>query len=449
MSEVVLPLLVITLLILLNGLFVAAEFAIVAARRVRLEARARRGGWALGFVRRILGSAPLQDRYIAVAQLGITLATIGLGMYGEPSIAGWIHRPLARLGGIGEAAAHSIGSVVAVLLMTYFHVVVGEMIPKALALRAPERVALGVSRSMHVSGMLFLPLVALLTAVGNGLLRLFRIPLTGEARLYSPAELSRLVRESHEEGAVSEEEERLINNILEFGEREVRHVMLPRLRVEALPLDASWEDVRRTVARKRYSRYPVYRNDLDDVVGVLHAKDFIEHDLLVQDGSADPADLRSLARRVPRVPEAMPVERLLAAFKRLHVHMALVVEEHGGTAGIVTLDDLLEEVVGEVAGEPEREEAPEVESLGDQAYLVDGAMQLHRFNERFETSLVAEESTTIAGFVLERLRRVPEQGEEVLTDGLALRVHELKGLAIARLRVELRRRRDQSKPSEQ
>jgi CBS domain containing-hemolysin-like protein len=449
MSEVVLPLLVITVLIVLNGLFVAAEFAIVAARRVRLESGERQGGWAVRYVSRILGSAPLQDRYIAVAQLGITLATIGLGMYGEPSVAGWIDALAGRLGGIGEGTAHSIGTVVAVLVLTYFHVVVGEMIPKALALQEPERVALGVSRPMRVSGILFLPLVALLTAVGNGLLRLFRVPLTGEARLYSPAELSHLVRESQEEGAVSAEEERLISNILEFGEREVRHVMLPRLRVEALALDASWEDVRLALARKRYSRYPVYRTDLDDVVGVLHAKDFIEHDLRLQDGAAGAPDLRSLVRRVPRVPEAMPVERLLAAFKRLHVHMALVVEEHGGTAGVVTLDDLLEEVVGEVAGEPEREEAPEVEPLGDQSYLVDGAMQLHRFNERFETSLAAEESTTIAGFVLERLRRVPQPGEEVLADGLVLRVHELKGLAIARLRVELRRQRGQSKPSEQ
>jgi CBS domain containing-hemolysin-like protein len=449
MGDVVLPLLVITLLIVFNGLFVAAEFAIVAARRIRLESGGRQGGWALRYVQRILGSAPLQDRYIAVAQLGITLATIGLGMYGEPSVAGWIHGLAGNLGGVGEGAAHSIGTVVAVLVLTYFHVVVGEMIPKALALQAPERVALGVSRPMQLSGMLFLPLVALLTAVGNGLLRLFRIPLTGDAQLYSPAELSHLVRESHEEGAVSEEEERLINNILEFGEREVRHVMLPRLRVEALPLDAGWEDLRRTVARKRYSRYPVYRNDLDDVVGVLHAKDFIAHDLRVQDGDPAPDDLRPLVRRVPRVPEAMPVERLLAAFKRLHVHMALVVEEHGGTAGIVTLDDLLEEVVGEVAGEPEREEPPEVEPLGGQAYLVDGTMQLHRFNERFETSLAAEESTTIAGFVLERLRRIPEPGEEVLTDGLALQVHELKGLAIARLRVEFRPQRGRPKSSEQ
>jgi CBS domain containing-hemolysin-like protein len=440
MSDVLLPLLVIALLIVLNGLFVAAEFSIVATRRARLAHGGQGQVWAVRYLSRILASAPAQDRYIAVAQLGITLATIGLGMYGEPSIAAWIYGPIERLFGVGESAAHSIGTVVAVLSMTYFHVVVGEMIPKALALQAPERVAIGVSRPMRASGLLFFPLVVLLSAVGNGLLRLLRVPTSGQARVYSAGELSYLVKESYEEGAVSEEEERLINNILEFGERQVRHVMVPRMRVKALSSDASWEEVRRLVAEKRYSRYPVYRNDLDEVVGILHAKDFIQQDLVLQDGVGEPADLLSLVRRVPKVPEAMPVERLLAAFKRLHVHMALVVEEHGGTGGIVTLDDLLGEVVGDVAGEPERDEAPEVEPLGDGSYLVDGGMQIHRFNERFGTSLAAEESTTIAGFVLERLKRVPEQGEEVLTDELALRVHGLEGLAVSRLRVAWRGR---------
>lgn len=464
MSNVFLPLLVISLLIVLNGLFVAAEFAIVAARRPRLADAAGKEGWAVRYVRRIMASASSQDRYIAIAQLGITLATIGLGMYGEPSVAAWIYGPIERAFGLSEAASHTIGTVLAVLGLTYFHVVVGEMIPKALALQAPERMAITVSRPMQLTGLIFYPLVALLNAVGAGLLRLLRVPAGSESRFYSPAELTHLVHESHEEGAVSEEEERLIRNILDFGERQVRQVMVPRLRVEALPLAMPWNEARRVVTQKRYSRYPVFRDDLDSITGIVHVKDFIERDLAIRHGrervadqgatgdthgerndGAEPdessetvPDLRSLVRRVPKVPEAMPVERLLASFKRLHVHMAVVVDEHGGTSGIVTLDDLLEEVVGEEGSEPERAEVPEVEPQGDGSYLVDGTMQLYRFNERFETSLRAAESTTVAGLVLERLKRAPRRGDETQVNGLLLRVDELDGLAIRRLLVKKR-----------
>lgn len=438
MSEVLLPLLVISFLITLNGVFVAAEFAIVAASRARLAGAAGEESWPLRYVSRVLATANAQDRYIAIAQLGITLATIGLGMYGEPSIARWIYGPLERGFGLDEVTAHTVGTVLAVLVLTYFHVVVGEMIPKALALQAPERTALAVSRPMRLTGLLFYPLVALLNGAGAALLRLLRVPAGGESRLYSPAELTHLVRESHEEGAVSEEEERLIRNILDFGERQVSQVMVPRLRVEALPLDAGWEEARKLIAEKRFSRYPVFDGDLDLIVGIIHLKDFIEQDVLErdQDETAKARELRSLVRRVPKVPEAMSVERLLSAFKRLHVHMAVVVDEHGGTSGIVTLDDLLEEVVGEVGSEPDRLEPAEVEPLGDGRYRVDGTMQLYRFNERFEASLTAAESTTIAGFVLERLKRVPEPDDELFADGLTLRVQEMDGLAIKGLLVQ-------------
>ncbi|MEX2540174.1 MAG: hemolysin family protein, partial [Trueperaceae bacterium] len=453
----------------------AAEFAIVAARRPRLAAAAGKEGWAVRYVRRIMASASSRDRYIAIAQLGITLATIGLGMYGEPSVAAWIHGPIERAFGVSEAASHTIGTVLAVLGLTYFHVVVGEMIPKALALQAPERTAIGVARPMRLTGLIFYPLVALLNAVGAGLLRLLRVPEASGSRFYSPSELTHLVHESHEEGAVSEEEERLIRNILDFGERQVRQVMVPRLRVEALPLEVPWNEARRLLAEKRYSRYPVFRDDLDGIVGIVHVKDFIERDLnrngrdayagpvggdggeggnadepgadgpatdepaagerTVGEPTATEQGLRSLVRRVPKVPEAMSVERLLASFKRLHVHMAIVVDEHGGTSGIVTLDDLLEEVVGEVGSEPERIELPEVEPQGDGSYLVDGNMQLYRFNERFETRLESSESTTVAGFVLERLKRVPRPDDETTANGWLLRVEKLDGLAIRRLLV--------------
>lgn len=430
MLDVLIPLAIIVVLIVLNGVFVAAEFAIVAARSSRLERSGE--GWAVRYLRRILTDTAVKDRHIAIAQLGITLATIGLGMYGEPSIANWIYGPIERTFGVSETASHTIGTILAVLVMTYFHVVIGEMIPKALALQAPEGTALGVSQLMRATGVVLYPLVALVNGTGNAVLRLFRIPVSGDAQLYSSSELLHLVEESSEEGVVSEEEERLIRNILDFGELEARDVMVPRVRVDALPLNASADEVRRLVAEHGHTRFPVHGGDLDDVVGILHIKDFIEND--VRGGSLD---LRSLVRRVPRVPEVVPVERLLASFKRLHVHMAIVLDEHGGTSGIVTLDDLLQEVVGEVDDEFHPEDPPEVVELGDGAFDVDGGMPIHRFNERFGTDLDSEESTTVAGIVLERLGRIPEAGDEVAVASLALHVTEVEDLAIRRLRVEM------------
>ncbi|MEX2540623.1 MAG: hemolysin family protein [Trueperaceae bacterium] len=432
MREVGFPLLVVALLIILNGVFVAAEFATVAASGRRLAQGDGGRTWTVRYVRRVLSSAASRDRYIAIAQLGITLATIGLGMYGEPSIAAWIYGPIEGLFGIGEGLAHTAGTVVAVVVLTYFHVVVGEMIPKAIALQAPERTAVGVARVMHLTGMLFYPLVALLNAVATALLRLLRIPVSGESRHYSSAELVHLIQESHEEGAVSEEEQRLIRNILDFGERQVRQVMVPRVRLRALPIDAGWEEAGRFLAEYRFTRYPVYRGHLDRVVGILHVKDFIRHD-----AAGEPVDLRALVRRVPRIPETLPIENLLESFRRLHVHMAIVVDEYGGTSGIVTLDDLLEEVVGEVDDEFGEPQPPEVEPLRDGRFLVDGALPLHRFNEHFGTALEAEESTTVAGFILERLKRVPVTDDEVTTETLILRVQEIEGQAIRRLLVEI------------
>lgn len=434
MSAVLIPILVVILLVALNGLFVAAEFAIVGARAVRLDQDADgRGTSAHRYLKRVLDSPAGQDRYIAIAQLGITLATIGLGMYAEPAIAAWIYGPLEHLPGVGTTGAHAIGTVVAVAGLTYVHVVIGEMIPKALALQAPEATALRIARPMQITGVVFRPLVAVLNGVATLLLHLLRVPITeGAARLYSPEELVHLVRESHREGAVSESEQQIISNIFDFAERRVRDLMVPRTRVAALPLDAELADVEEKMNTLHYSRYPVYRDEIDHVVGIVHVKDVIK-----QRARGEPFDLRRLVRRVPRVPESMRAERLLAAFKRLHVHMALVVDEYGGTSGIVTLEDLLEEVVGEVEDEFDEAEPPELEPLGEGRYRVDGAMALYDLNEALELGLDSDDADTVAGLALEALQRAPEEGDEVEVDGVRLRLAQVEGLAIRALELEL------------
>jgi CBS domain containing-hemolysin-like protein len=431
LTEVVLPLLVVALLILMNGLFVAAEFAIVGANRSRVEGMARDGSRAARYVRRVLQNPSNQDRYIAIAQLGITLATIGLGMYGEPSIAGWLYGPLEEGLGIGTALAHTIGTVLAVGIMTYFHVVIGEMIPKALALQAPEKTAVRVSPGMRVFGLVFRPAVALLNGAAIALLKLLRIPTTGSGRFYSSEELELLVEESREGGTLGETQQRLISNIFDFGEREVHQVMTPRPRVVGIPLGSAAEEVERAIRESKHTRLPVYDGDLDHITGILHVKDFIQWQLC---GASD-FDLKSLLRRAPRVPEVAPAEDLLAAFKRLRVHLAVVMDEHGGTAGIVTMEDLIEEVVGAVRDEFDRGEEPEVEEQDDGSLLAHGDVLLEEINERLGTSLQSGEFDTLAGLMIEELGRPPAEGDVVAVDGTRLEAKRVEGLAIAHVRV--------------
>ncbi len=426
MTEVVLPLLVIAVLIVLNGVFVAAEFAVVAARSSRLDQLVKEGNVTAQSVQQIVSSARNQDRYIAIAQLGITLATIGLGMYGEPSIAGWIYGPIERTFGVSEAVSHTIGTVVAVSIMTYFHVVVGEMIPKALALSTPERTAMSVSRPMRVVGFVFYPLVALLNAVATGLLRLLRIPVNSEGRFYTPDELELLVQESYDQGFLPSEQQEIIRNIFDFGERDLHQLMTPRVRIQGLSVDSGPGEVWTLVETSPHSRFLVFERDLDHIVGVLHVKDFFK-----QQEEESPFDLRRLVREVPRIPETAKAETLLAAFKRLKVHMAVVVDEYGGTAGVVTLDDLLEEVVGEVDGAA----ALGLEKQADGSLLLPGNLPIEDFAEATGLAFRSEASDTVAGLMLEHLGRVPQVGDEIVTDGMTLRVEVVEGLVITRIRA--------------
>lgn len=432
MTGVVLPLLVITVLILMNGIFVAAEFAIVGANRSRLDTMAEGGSRAARYARRVLESPSSQDRYIAIAQLGITLATIGLGMYGEPSIASWLYGPLEEGLGIGTALAHTIGTVLAVGIMTYFHVVIGEMIPKALALQTPEKTAMRVSPGMRLFGFVFRPGVWMLNGAAVGLLKLLRIPVTGgSGRFYSSEELELLVEESHEGGVLGKNQQRLISNVFDFGEREIHQVMTPRTRVVGVPLQSAAEEIERAIRESKHTRLPVYDGDLDHIAGILHVKDFIQWQLR---GGPD-LELKSLLRRAPRVPETVAAEDLLASFKRLRVHMAVVMDEYGGTAGVVTMEDLIEEVVGEVRDEFDRGEEPEVEEQADGSLLAHGDVLLQEINERYGTSLDSAEFDTLAGLMIEDLGRPPDEGDSVQADGARLEAVRVDGLAISRVRV--------------
>ncbi|MFC6592980.1 hemolysin family protein [Deinococcus lacus] len=425
-ETVVLPILVILTLVLLNGLFVAAEFALVGAKRSRLQVMADSGSgaarWLLGVFDRPAG----KDGYIAVAQLGITLASIGLGMYGEPAVAKWLYGPFESWG-LSYEAAHTAGFIVALSLITYMHVVFGEMIPKALALQTPEQLSVRVNPAMQVFAALFRPFVAVLNFLAMGLMRLLGIREPGkEAGLYTSKELAIVTGEAAASGQLGTVQQSLITNIFELEDRVAEELMTSRSRVEALPLEASDVAVMEKIAASPRSRYPVYRGSLDDVVGVLHIKDFMR-----ARSAGRALTLEQLARPLPSVAASATAEELLALFKRERVHAALIVDEFGGTLGFVTMDDLISDVI-------EEEGAPEqlwVEQNADGSLTLDGEVTLSELREDYGLALEHGDVTTVAGLFLADLGTVPAPGTTIHAQGYDLTAEEVQGLKITRVRL--------------
>lgn len=432
-----LTIVIIFILVLLNGLYVAAEFSIIGVRPTQLEQMVDEGNGRAQAVLDVLNSREKQDGYIATAQLGITIASLGLASFGEPRITHFIEPLLANSGlGLSHETVELIGYVIALGLLTYLHVVVGEMVPKSLALSDAAQMSLLLARPMAISDSRFLlkyP-VRVLNRIGVWLLHIFRVPVAeGHARVSSPEEIELLVNESTEGGLLNEEEQEMILNIFEFGERTVEQVMTPRTKVQAIRHDVGREQLMQIVTESRHSRFPVYVKDRDHVIGILHLKDLIRQTIDPQ----DKFDLRAILRTAPAVPEGLPVETLLAAFKRQRLHMALVLDEFGGMAGIVTLEDLVEEIVGEVRDEFDQEKEPYeelepgvIEAVGD--YLVDD------FPEGFwgdEAHLPDVE--TVGGLVITKLGRLPQVGDEVVyNDSVTIKVLAVDRHSISRVRIE-------------
>jgi CBS domain containing-hemolysin-like protein len=429
--ELLFPFLVIVILILLNGFFVAAEFSIIGVRRSRMEQLAEDGNRTAAWVRRVLVDSRRTDRWIATAQLGITLASLGLGMYGEPVIAHLIEGPLHDWFGMEGAIVHTISFLVALSIITYLHVVVGEMVPKSLALQRPEGTVLSLTGPMRLIQRLFSIPVTLLNRIGLLLLRLLRIPTPGEgSRLYTADELELIVTESAEGGLLQPFQEQLAANIFDFSERRVGQVMTHRTAITALPITASEADLQELVARSRFSRVPVYQADIDDIVGVLHLKAFIRQQL-----SGAPFDLRALLRDVPFVPETLPIVEVLTTLQRRRLHLAIVMDEQGGTLGLVTLEDLIEEVVGEVRDEFDGEEEPPLTRVGPGHVVARGTLLLDEIEKVVPIGERGHDVHTVGGLVMAELGRRPLQGDEVSIGAVTMRVEAVEGLAVRRVSI--------------
>lgn len=431
MMAIIMPFIVIALLILVNGLFVAAEFAIIGARPSRIERLAKDGNRAARWVSETLHSRTRTDRYIATAQLGITLASVGLGMYAEPAIAHLIENPLHDWFGLKGAIVHTISFIVALTGITYLHIVLGEMVPKSLALQGPERTVLVLTTLMRFVGKLFSIPVSALNWIGLLVLKILRVPLPGmDSRLYSLDEIEMVVHESYAGGLLDQREQELVANILDFSEERVEEVMIPRTLMTAIPVTIPERELLDLIPTTPYSRLPVFQGNVDNIVGMLHLKDLVRQQL-----AGDPFDLRSLLRKVSFVPETLSVKSLLASFKRLHQHMAIVIDEHGGTLGLVTLEDLLEEVVGDLRDEFDAAEKAPI-TIVEPGYLIAlGVAQLDDLAAYVPIPQHDYDVATIGGLVLAELGRRPQVGDEIRTGQIIFRVVDVDRLAIRRLSI--------------
>ena len=425
-------LLVIVVLLLLNGYFVAVEFALVRSRRTRLEAMARNGD---RLARLTVGALGNLGRLLSASQLGITLASLALGAITEETLADRFAEWLATLPVTLELAVRlGAGSVLAITFVTYFHVVFGELAPRSVALTHPEQVARLLAPPLIVFEWMMRPFTLFLNWSAETVLRAVgQKPMNMEETLHSPDELRMLVEQSEEGGALEATPANLLSGVFEFSEKNAREVMTPRTEIDALSVDATLDETIALVEETRRSRYPVFDESIDNIIGLVLAKDLIP----VLRRPPAKFDLRVLMRPIHVVPGSREVEEVLADFKRLSQHLAIVLDEYGGTAGLVTMEDLLEEIVGEIRDEKD-EPAEAEEREAPDLVLLPGSSAISDVNERHGLAVPDADFTTIGGYVFGMLGRLPGVGDRVTVDGAIFTVREMEGRRIETLAVDLR-----------
>jgi putative hemolysin len=418
-----LELLAVLLIVAGNAFFVAAEYALVTARRARLSELAESGNRRARIALRIMDS-PV--RFIGTVQLGITAFSIALGAVGEPIVEHWLDDPLLSTGA---------AFLVSFVFVTYLHVVFGELVPKAISLSKNEPTALWVALPIEAVYIVTYPLVWFLQASANAFTRLFGIqPAPAGVVAHTEDDIRMIVAQAEDTGVIEHAEEEMLYKVFDFADKEVADVMVPRPDVVALSADLPPDECLAAVIESPYTRYPVYRGSLDEILGVLHVRDLFS---ALSEQGFESVKVAELVRPAPVVPETKDLAAMLAEFRRANQHMAIVKDEYGTFVGIVTLEDLLEEIVGEIEDEFDLPDES-VERLPNGRMRIDGTFPIDDFNEQFGTELPVEDYHTVGGFVFGLLGRAPERGDDVEHDGVRFEVLGVEGSRIERLEVELR-----------
>lgn len=434
-SSILLKFLAVLVLVGINAYFVAAEFAFVAVRRARIDQRARGGDRRARYVADALERP---DDFISAAQLGITIASISIGYVAEDTIHAALLPYLQNID-YPVFTVHIIATIITLFLLTLLHVILGEQVPKMIAIQRAEKIALMTTRPTMIFAKIFGPLIRVISKVSNGLIRLFGMEPTGVHGLtHSPEEIRTMVEQSGQEGEIEADQEQMIHGVFEFPEILAREVMTPRPDIVALDVNATLEQVVQLMIDEGHSRIPVYEDDLDNVAGILLVKDLLPY--LV--GTAGEAFvLRDVLREAYFVPDTKRISELLAELRTRNVHLAIILDEFGGTEGLVTLEDLLEQIVGDIYDEYDKPE-PDFTVTPEGDVIIDGGASIDEVNERFGMDLSSENFDTIGGFIFGELGRVPQPGDAIHVDGSGeLRVEGTEERRITSVRLVPARRR--------
>lgn len=417
--------------VVLNGFFVAAEFAIVKVRTSQIELRAREGNLFAGVARHILEHL---DAYLSASQLGITLASLGLGWIGESVVANIVAQATLALDiTLAPEVLHTISVIIAFAIITVLHIVVGEQAPKTYAIRRSEAVTLAVALPLRAFYVIFKPVVVALNWMSNAMLGIAGIEHAGEHDVHSPEELRYLIAESSKQGALEVSEQELIDNVFEFTETTAAQVMVPRSKITALDIDTPVGELLETVMTEGYSRLPVYRDTIDTIVGIVYAKD-----LLTLMHHRDLVIVHDILHAPYMVQEDVKLKRLLRDMQRDKVHMAVVLDEFGGTAGLLTLEDIIEELVGNIQDEYD-DEAPMHAQQAPGSFDLDAAIRIDEANEILPEPLPeSDDYETLGGLINVRAGRIPAAGDVVVIDGYACTILSASPRRVERVRVTRR-----------
>lgn len=428
-GSILFNLFVIALLLFSNGFFVAAEFSMVSVRKTRITQLTDEGNFNAKLA---LDALKDLDKFIAAVQLGVTISSIGLGWVGEATLVRMILPIFSFLPAkIQLWTTHSVAVAIAFALITVLHVVIGELMPKSVALQYPERTSLFIAFPMKIITKIFEPAIYVLNGLGTILLRLIKIPPTQTSHLaHSIEELNMLINASYNEGVLNETERELLSNVFKFSDLTAKQVMVPRTDMACISSDITFDELNTLAAENQYTRYPVYEENLDHITGIIHVKDL--YSILL---NKEEFSVSRLLRPVFLVPETITMDNLLREFQRRQSQIAIVIDEFGGTSGLITLEDVLEEIFGEVQDEFDKDEEADIKEIGENKYLANAMMRLDEIKEFFDIDIVDEDVDTIGGLVLKILGRIAQLGDVVEILNLEFIVKEIDGARITKLQI--------------
>ena len=417
-------------LLFLNGFFLLAEFAFVGVRKTRIQQLSNEGNFDAKLA---MDGIKNLDRYIAAVQLGITISSLGIGWVGESTLARLIHPIFQFLPSqMDTIATHTVSVTIAFVLITVLHVVIGELMPKSIALQYPDKTTLFVAKPMFVITRLFAPMIAILNGLGNFLLKLCRIePANSHHMVHSTEELNMLIDASCKGGVLNEKEAEILQNVFKFSDLTAGQIMIPRPDMVCIPSDASIEEINNIIIENQYTRYPVYEGSIDNIQGLIHIKDI--YPLLVKNKEFS---IPSLLREAFFIPETMPVDKLALEFQKHKSQMAIVVDEFGGTSGLVTHEDVMEEILGEVQDEFDDDEEAEIKQLGNGIYEICGKVRLDEFCDFFEINLSDDDINTVGGYIIKNLGRIAEENDTIEDEFFKYCVTQTDSGRILKIRAE-------------